>query len=114
MADMHINSMPYSNAIVQRQSYPVRGACGKFCTHDNRIGVRQIAEICQCAAGSQKYMSQALPILLAACTNQDADLRQCAVYGLGILAQHRSAAYQAIAAPALKAITDIIRAPQSK
>ena len=59
-------------------------------------------------------MTQALPILLAACSNPDADLRQCAVYGLGILAQHRSAAFQAIAAPALKAITDIIRAPHSR
>ena len=37
--------------------------------------------------GAAKYTAHALPHLLAGCADRDANVRQCAVYGLGVLAQ---------------------------
>lgn len=42
-------------------------------------------------AGRAKYGAQLLPVLMEAVTSDHADLRQCSVYGLGILAAKVSA-----------------------
>lgn len=68
----------------------------------------------QSLAGSQKYMAQVLPVLLEASKSQDASLRQCAAFGLGVLAEHRPEGFQQIAANAIQVLLQIINASDSR
>lgn len=70
--------------------------------------------LCFVSAGSQKYMSQVLPVLLDASKNRDPNLRQCAVFGLGVLAEHRPEGFQQIAATAVQTLLQIINASDSR
>lgn len=68
---------------------------------------------CWCA-GSAKYMSDAVPQLLAGCKDKDHNVRQCSVYGLGILAQQHHEAFRATLRDALVAILGIVTAPGAR
>ena len=59
-------------------------------------------------------MGQILPVLLEASKSQDPNLRQCSVFGLGVLAEHRSEGFQQIAASAIQTLLAIINAPDSR
>ncbi|CAL5227386.1 g10339 [Coccomyxa viridis] len=65
-------------------------------------------------AGSAKYISDAVPQLLAGCKDKDHNVRQCSVYGLGILAQQHHEAFRATLRDALVAILGIITAPGAR
>ena len=52
--------------------------------------------------------------LKASCTVQDGNLRQCAVYGLGVAAQHQRAAFRQVAQPAVAALMAVIRKPGAR
>jgi len=45
---------------------------------------------------------------------QDGNLRQCAVYGLGVAAQHQRAAFAQVAQPAVAALMAVIRKPGAR
>ena len=45
---------------------------------------------------------------------QDGNLRQCAVYGLGVAAQHQRAAFRQVAQPAVAALMAVIRKPGAR
>ena len=62
-------------------------------------------------AGSAKYMNDAVPQLIAGCKDKDHNVRQCSVYGLGILAQQHHEAFRASLQGALMAILGIVTAP---
>lgn len=65
-------------------------------------------------AGSRKYMGQILPVLLEASKSSDPSLRQCAVFGLGVLAEFQPEGFQQIAASAIQTLLAIINAPDSR
>ena len=48
------------------------------------------------------------------CVAQDGNLRQCAVYGLGVAAQHQRAAFAQVAQPAVAALMAVIRKPGAR
>jgi len=59
-------------------------------------------------------MVQVLPVLLDASKNRDPNLRQCAVYGLGVLAQHRPEGFRQVATSAIQTLLAVINAPDSR
>ena len=59
-------------------------------------------------------MVQVLPVLLDASKSRDPNLQQCAVYGLGVLAQHRPEGFRQIAATAIQTLLNIISSPDSR
>jgi importin-5 len=65
-------------------------------------------------AGSQKYMGHLVEVLVQGCRDPDANLRQCSVYGLGVLAQHRPEAFQSVAQTAVTLMIDMISQPDAK
>lgn len=81
-------------------------------------GVAHLLGVCVTAAevvvGSQKYMVQVLPVLLDASKHQEPHLRQCAVYGLGVLAQHRPEGFRQVAATAIQTLVSVITAPEAR
>lgn len=56
---------------------------------------------------------QLMPVLLDACGSPHSDLRQCAVYGVGVGASQSPELFKQHAPAALAAITAIITAPVS-
>ncbi|KAF6254101.1 armadillo-type protein [Scenedesmus sp. NREL 46B-D3] len=66
------------------------------------------------AAGRAKYLGQLMPVLLDAAGSSHADLRQCAVYGVGVGAALAPQLFKPHAAAALAAVTGIISAPDAK
>ncbi|WIA40679.1 hypothetical protein OEZ86_004377 [Tetradesmus obliquus] len=66
------------------------------------------------AAGRAKYLGQLMPVLLDAAGSSHADLRQCAVYGVGVGASLAPELFKPHAAAALAAVTSIIAAPDAK
>eukprot|EP00878_Enallax_costatus_P012560 GHUV01013118.1.p1 GENE.GHUV01013118.1~~GHUV01013118.1.p1 ORF type:complete len:1009 (+),score=321.88 GHUV01013118.1:364-3390(+) len=65
-------------------------------------------------AGRTKYLGQLMPVLLDACGSCHSDLRQCAVYGVGVGASLAPEVFKQHAPAALAAVTAIITAPDAK
>lgn len=65
-------------------------------------------------AGRAKHAQQVYPILLEACGAADPDLRQCSVYGLGVLAAKAPELFKPIAAETLSRVMSIVQHPQAK
>lgn len=59
-------------------------------------------------------MSSIQPLLLQHCRSPEPSVRQCAVYGLGTLAEHKPAAFQSIAGEALSCIAAMMQAPDAR
>lgn len=55
-----------------------------------------------------------MEVLVQGCRDPDANLRQCSVYGLGVLAQHRPQAFQSIAQTAVALLVEIISQPDAR
>lgn len=59
---------------------------------ERRIAICIVDDILEhSAVGAAKYMPLVAPILLEACGDRHAELRQCASYGIKVIAQHRCA-----------------------
>ncbi len=65
-------------------------------------------------AGSVQYVSQAVPVLLEGCRDGNANVRQCSVYGLGVLAEHRPEHFRPIAGEAVARMLEMLAAPGSR
>jgi hypothetical protein len=65
-------------------------------------------------AGAAKYLAHAIPKLLEGCKDRDANVRQCSVYGLGIVAQMHQDAFRPSLSTALMHILAIITAPEAR
>jgi hypothetical protein len=74
----------------------------------------QRAWLLSLATGAAKYLGPAVPRLLAGCAERDANVRQCAVYGLGVAASLHAQAFAPHATAALHAIVGIITAPGAR
>jgi hypothetical protein len=57
---------------------------------------------------------QVVPVLLEACGADDSDLRQCSVYGLGVLAAKAPELFKPIAAETLKRVLAIVTHPAAR
>lgn len=65
-------------------------------------------------AGAAKYLSYSLPHLLEGCKDRDANVRQCSVYGLGILAAQHQEAFCPSVPTALIHILGIVTAQDAR
>ena len=66
------------------------------------------------AAGRAKYAPQVLPVLLDACGAAHADLRQCAAYGVGVVAARAPEVLKPHAAAALARVLAMVQHPEAK
>eukprot|EP00249_Psilotum_nudum_P013400 c24308_g1_i1 orf=266-3634(-) len=65
----------------------------------------------QCREMGTKYYDTFLPFLLEACTDADADVRQAAVYGVGVCAEFGGPKFKPIIGEALSKLTEVISQP---
>lgn len=71
-----------------------------------------VAEHCQEAA--LKYYNTYLPSLLEACKDENSDVRQAAVYGIGVCAEFGGAVFRPLVGEALSRLDVIIRHPNAQ
>jgi hypothetical protein len=63
----------------------------------------------QCRESALKYYDTYLPFLLEACNDENSDVRQAAVYGLGVCAEFGGAAFKPLVGEALSRLNVVIR-----
>ncbi|XP_057843683.1 uncharacterized protein LOC131053092 isoform X2 [Cryptomeria japonica] len=71
-----------------------------------------VAEQCQEAA--VKYYDTYLPFLLEACTDSNADVRQAAVYGIGVCAEFGGSKFKPLVGEALSRLNVVISQPNAR
>jgi importin-5 len=64
--------------------------------------------------GLHRHVERLVPLLLAGCDDRAEDIRQCSVYGLGLLAEHVPQAFGAVLPQALERIMKIIAHPEAR
>ncbi|KNA22702.1 hypothetical protein SOVF_032190 [Spinacia oleracea] len=86
---------------------------------DKTAGERRIA-ICifddvaeQCREAALKYYDTYLPFLLEACNDEYPDVRQAAVYGLGVCAEFGGSAFKQLVGEALSRLNVVIQHPHA-
>ncbi|XP_064967716.1 uncharacterized protein LOC103986945 [Musa acuminata AAA Group] len=86
---------------------------------DKTAGERRIA-ICifddvaeHCQGTALKYYETYLPFLLEACNDEDADVRQAAVYGVGVCAEFGGSVFGPLVGEALSKLNDVVRHPDA-
>ncbi|KAK4740781.1 hypothetical protein SAY87_024369 [Trapa incisa] len=67
----------------------------------------------QCCEAALKYYDTYLPFLLEACNDESADVRQAAVYGLGVCAEFGGFVFKPLVGEALSRLTVVIRDPNA-
>lgn len=71
-----------------------------------------VAEQCQEAA--LKYYDTYLPFLLEACNDENSDVRQAAVYGIGVCAEFGGTVFRPLVGEALSRLNNVIRHPNAQ
>eukprot|EP01024_Parvocaulis_polyphysoides_P007523 TRINITY_DN12242_c0_g1_i3.p3 TRINITY_DN12242_c0_g1~~TRINITY_DN12242_c0_g1_i3.p3 ORF type:complete len:212 (+),score=34.93 TRINITY_DN12242_c0_g1_i3:21-656(+) len=65
--------------------------------------------------GGLKYVQQFMPVLMETCVHPDnADLRQCAFYGLGLVAERHPSFYRGFHAEVVERVVAILKHPDAK
>ncbi|KAM0045083.1 putative armadillo-like helical, TOG domain, importin beta family [Helianthus debilis subsp. tardiflorus] len=67
----------------------------------------------QCREAALKYYDTYLPFLLEACNDESPDVRQAAVYGLGVCAEYGGSAIKPLVGEALSRLNVVIRHPNA-
>ncbi|XP_072990943.1 uncharacterized protein [Typha latifolia] len=67
----------------------------------------------QCREGALKYYDTYLPFLLEACNDENADVRQAAVYGVGVCAEFGGSVFRPLVGEALSRLNNVIRHPNA-
>ncbi|KAL6500045.1 hypothetical protein OROGR_027955 [Orobanche gracilis] len=67
----------------------------------------------QCREAALKYYDTHLPFLLEACNDENPDVRQAAVYGLGVCAEFGGSVFKPLVGEALSRLNVIIRHPNA-
>ncbi|GLJ16157.1 hypothetical protein SUGI_0269600 [Cryptomeria japonica] len=67
----------------------------------------------ECGVAATKYYDTFLPFLLEACSDEDADVRQAAVYGIGVCAKHGGAKMKPLVEVSLSKLNDVISHPSA-
>ncbi|GAB2266827.1 Importin-5 [Dionaea muscipula] len=68
----------------------------------------------QCREAALRYYDTYLPFLLAACNDENADIRQAAVYGLGVCAEYGGSVFRPLVGEALSRLSAVIRHPNAR
>lgn len=68
----------------------------------------------QCRENALKYYDTFLPFLLEACNDQNPDVRQAAVYGLGVCAEFGGSAFKPLVGEALSRLNFVIKDPKAE
>ncbi|KDP42089.1 hypothetical protein JCGZ_01877 [Jatropha curcas] len=68
----------------------------------------------QCREAALKYYDTFLPFLLEACNDENPDVRQAAVYGLGVCAEFGGSVFKPLVGEALSRLNVVIRHPNAK
>ncbi|KAL3850383.1 hypothetical protein ACJIZ3_012265 [Penstemon smallii] len=68
----------------------------------------------QCREGALKYYDTYLPFLLEACNDENPDVRQAAVYGLGVCAEFGGPVFKPLVGEALSRLNVVIRHPNAQ
>uniref|UniRef100_A0A804JD68 TOG domain-containing protein n=1 Tax=Musa acuminata subsp. malaccensis TaxID=214687 RepID=A0A804JD68_MUSAM len=86
---------------------------------DKTAGERRIA-ICvfddvaeHCQGTALKYYETYLPFLLEACNDEDADVRQAAVYGVGVCSEFGGSVFGPLVGEALSKLNNVVRHPDA-
>ncbi|CAN4094820.1 unnamed protein product [Withania somnifera] len=67
----------------------------------------------QCREAALKYYDTYLPFLLEACNDESPDVRQAAVYGLGVCAEYGGSAFKCLVGEALSRLNIVLRHPNA-
>ncbi|PHT94025.1 hypothetical protein T459_01907 [Capsicum annuum] len=67
----------------------------------------------QCREAALKYYDTYLPFLLEACNDESPDVRQAAVYGLGVCAEYGGSVFKPLVGEALSRLNIVIRHPNA-
>lgn len=68
----------------------------------------------QCQAAAVKYYDTFLPFLLEACNDSNADVRQAAVYGIGVCAEFGGSKFKTLVGEALSRLNFVISQPNAR
>ncbi|KAJ8770124.1 hypothetical protein K2173_011219 [Erythroxylum novogranatense] len=68
----------------------------------------------QCRETALKYYDTYLPFLLEACNDENSDVRQAAVYGLGVCAEFGGSVFKPLVGEALSRLNVVIQQPNAK
>ncbi|CAD7699198.1 unnamed protein product [Ostreobium quekettii] len=80
-----------------------------------QMAVVLTTDVCEFApATGQKYVTTLLPIFLEACASDHAGLRQCAAYGVGVVAQKHIEIVKPFAAQTLAKLMEVANRPESR
>ncbi|XP_006367597.1 importin-5-like [Solanum tuberosum] len=67
----------------------------------------------QCREAALKYYDTYLPFLLEACNDESPDVRQAAVYGLGVCAEHGGSAFKSLVGEVMSRLYVVLRHPNA-
>ena len=110
-----VDEQPVQLALPKREGGQFFDATRCLAAESASVGQHwQLPDVSWLLAGAAKYMNDAVPQLIAGCKDKDHNVRQCSVYGLGILAQQHHKAFRASLQGALMAILGIITAPGAR
>lgn len=89
---------------------------GKDATpEERRIAICIFDDVAEhCREAALKYYNTYLPFLLEACTDENSDVRQAAVYGIGVCAEFGGTVFRPLVGEALSRLDVIIRHPNAQ
>lgn len=89
---------------------------GKDATpEERRIAICIFDDVAEhCREAALKYYNTYLPFLLEACKDENSDVRQAAVYGIGVCAEFGGAVFRPLVGEALSRLDIIIRHPNAQ
>ncbi|OUZ99546.1 HEAT [Macleaya cordata] len=83
-------------------------------SEERRIAICIFDDIAeQCREAALKYYDTYLPFLLEACNDENADVRQAAVYGIGVCAECGGSVFKPLVGEALSRLNVVIRHPNA-
>ncbi|KAJ6325862.1 hypothetical protein OIU76_003295 [Salix suchowensis] len=84
-------------------------------TEERRIAICIFDDVAeQCREAALKYYDTYLPFLLEACNDENPDVRQAAVYGLGVCAEFGGSVFKHLVGEALSRLNVVIQHPNAK
>ncbi|XP_019093862.1 PREDICTED: importin-5 [Camelina sativa] len=84
-------------------------------TEERRIAICIFDDVAEhCREAALKYYDTFVPFLLEACNDENADVRQAAVYGIGICAEFGGSVFRPLVGEALSRLDVVIRHPNAQ
>eukprot|EP00210_Caulerpa_lentillifera_P001229 g1185.t1 len=82
---------------------------------EHKIGICILDDILEyCPQAGNNYLHEFLPFLVSGSTNSDANIRQCSIYGLGIVAGKYPEAFQPLISALVPELVTVIQHPSAK